>query len=73
MPWAPYEALKTAAILNGIASRIASGIVGHPVGVSVVSLADIEALPLGRYEQWRGHFLPNFLQRRQVTNRARGE
>lgn len=71
MSWEPYEALKLAAILNGIASRIASGIVGSPVGVTVVSLADIETLPFGRYEQWR-RFIGNHLSRLKANAKARG-
>jgi len=38
--------------------------------VSVVSLADIEAMPFGRYEQWH-RFLRNHIQRLKVTTTAR--
>ena len=39
------------------------------MAVSVVSLADIEAMPFGRYEQWH-RFLRNHIARLKVTAKA---
>lgn len=41
------------------------------VPTSVVSLADVEDMPLGRYEQWLS-FLRNRQQRRNVAAKAKG-
>lgn len=38
--------------------------------MSVVSLADVERMPLAEYEAWH-RFLKNHLQRVKVTDRAR--